>query len=117
MVTLFTVAKGVLTAVARSARRSRRRFPALEPMHLLRVGLEERVAGDVAFLVESALVRPRLGVVESLDCNNNAVTVIYHANDTLHCRAAADPLGTYSDTSDQCTASGDTCHLAYFLPD
>jgi hypothetical protein len=58
-----------------------------------------------------------VGVVESLDCNNNAVTVIYHANDTLHCRGASDPLGTYSDTSDQCTATGNTCHLAYFLPD
>ncbi len=67
MVTLFTEAKGVLAAVARSARRSRHRFPALEPMHLLRVGLEERVAGDVAFLVESTLVRPRLGLTASLD--------------------------------------------------
>jgi DNA repair protein RecO (recombination protein O) len=67
MVTLFTEARGVLSAFARSARRSRRRFPALEPMHLLRVGLEERPGGDVAVLVESALVRPRLGLVGDLD--------------------------------------------------
>ncbi len=58
-----------------------------------------------------------LGVIESLDCGNVAVTVIYHAADTLYCRAMGDPLGTYSDTGDQCTAAGNTCHLAYFLPD
>jgi DNA repair protein RecO (recombination protein O) len=67
MVTLFTEAKGVVSAVARSARRSARRFPVLEPMHLLRVGLEERPGGDVGMLVESAIVRPRLGVVRSLE--------------------------------------------------
>ncbi len=67
MVTLFTEARGVLSAVARSARRSRRRFPALEPMHLLSVGLDERPGAEVAFLVESALARPRLALVASLD--------------------------------------------------
>jgi DNA repair protein RecO (recombination protein O) len=66
MVTLFTEAKGVVSAIARSARRSARRFPVLEPMHLLRVGLEERPGADVGTLIESALVRPRLGVVRSL---------------------------------------------------
>lgn len=67
MVTLFTEAKGVLSAVARSARRSMRRFPSIEPMHLLRVGLEERPGGDVAMLVESAIARPRLALVASLE--------------------------------------------------
>ena len=67
MVTLFTEAKGIVSAVARSARRSRKRFPALEPMHLLRVGLDDRPGGDVAVLVESTIVRPRLGLVQSLE--------------------------------------------------
>jgi DNA repair protein RecO (recombination protein O) len=67
MVTLFTEQQGIVTAAARSARRSSRRFPALEPMHLLRVGLEERPGGDVATLAESAIVRPRLGLVASLE--------------------------------------------------
>jgi DNA repair protein RecO (recombination protein O) len=67
MVTFFTEAKGIVSAVARSARRSRRRFPSLEPMHLLRVGLDDRPGGDVAVLVESSIVRPRLGLVQSLD--------------------------------------------------
>jgi DNA repair protein RecO (recombination protein O) len=67
MVTFFTEERGLLSAVARSARRSARRFPALEPMHLLRVGLEERPGADVLTLVESALARPRLGLAGSLE--------------------------------------------------
>jgi DNA repair protein RecO (recombination protein O) len=67
MVTLFTEQKGVLSAVARSARRSMRRFPSLEPMHLLRVGVEERPGGDVATLIESSIARPRIVLVSSLD--------------------------------------------------
>jgi len=62
MVTFFTEERGLLSAVARSARRSARRFPALEPMHLLRVGLEERPGADAMTLVESTIVRPRLGL-------------------------------------------------------
>ena len=58
-----------------------------------------------------------VSVVESLDCDDVAVTVIYHANDVLHCRGQNDSLGTYSDTGDQCTQPGNTCHLAYFLPE
>src|SRR5277367_3552790 len=67
MVTLFTEQKGVLSVVARSARRSMRRFPSLEPMHLLRVGLEERPGSDVGTLIESSIARPRLVLVSSLD--------------------------------------------------
>jgi DNA repair protein RecO (recombination protein O) len=67
MVTFFTEAKGIVSAVARSARRSARRFPALEPMHLLRVGLESRPGDDTAVLVESAIARPRLTLVASLE--------------------------------------------------
>jgi DNA repair protein RecO (recombination protein O) len=67
MVTFFTAEKGTLSAVARSARRSRKRFPALEPMHLLRIGVADRPGGDSAMLVESAIARPRLHLVASLD--------------------------------------------------
>jgi len=67
MVTLFTEQKGMVSAVARSGRRSVRRFPALEPMHLLRVGLEDPPGADVATLIESALARPRMTLVASLD--------------------------------------------------
>lgn len=67
MVTLFTEARGIVSAVARSARRSHRRFPALEPMHLLRVSLDERPGTDLAVLLESSLARPRVGLVGSLE--------------------------------------------------
>jgi DNA repair protein RecO (recombination protein O) len=60
MVTLFTEVRGTVSAVARSARRSAKRFPALEPMHLLRVGLEERPGADAGTLLEAAILRPRL---------------------------------------------------------
>jgi DNA repair protein RecO (recombination protein O) len=67
MVTFFTEARGIVPAVARAARRSARRFPALEPMHLLRVGLEERAGADLSMLSEAVLSRPRLGLTADLD--------------------------------------------------
>lgn len=67
MATLFTEARGIVSAVARSARRSAKRFPALEPMHLLRVSLDERAGADLAVLVEASLARPRLGLTADLD--------------------------------------------------
>lgn len=67
MVTLFTEARGSISAVARSARKSAKRFPSLEPMHLLRVGLEERPGAENASLLEGSIVRPRLGIVRDLD--------------------------------------------------
>lgn len=67
VVTFLTEARGVVSAVARAARKSSKRFPALEPMHLLRVGLEERAGADLASLAESAIARPRLGIVHDLD--------------------------------------------------
>jgi DNA repair protein RecO (recombination protein O) len=66
MTTLLTEQRGIISAVARGARRSLHRFPALEPMHLLRVGLEERSTEDIATLVESSIERARLGLVDSL---------------------------------------------------
>ena len=67
MVTFFTEARGIVTASARSARRSVKRFPALESMHLLRVGLDEEPGVEVATLTESTIARTRLGIVQSLD--------------------------------------------------
>lgn len=66
IVTLFTEARGILSAVARSARKPTKRLAALEPMHLLRVSLDERDHQDLAILVETAIAHPRLHLVESL---------------------------------------------------
>jgi DNA repair protein RecO (recombination protein O) len=66
MVGFFTEQRGMISAVARSARRSARRFPAIEPMHLLRVTLDVRPDAEVAVLAEAAIERPRLRLVADL---------------------------------------------------
>jgi DNA repair protein RecO (recombination protein O) len=67
IITLFTEARGIMGAVARAARRSSKRFAGLEPMHLLRVSLEERADSDLAMLVEASIARPRLHLTAALD--------------------------------------------------
>jgi DNA repair protein RecO (recombination protein O) len=66
VVGLFTEQRGLLSAVARGARRSTRRFPAMEPMHLLRVSVESRPGAELGALTEAALLRPRLQLVSDL---------------------------------------------------
>jgi DNA repair protein RecO (recombination protein O) len=66
MVKLFTESHGMVSAVARNALRSQKRFPALEPMHLLRVRLELSPLREVATLAEAALERPRIGLTTRL---------------------------------------------------
>jgi DNA repair protein RecO (recombination protein O) len=66
MVTLFTEQRGLVSAAARSARRSQKRFAALEPMHLLRVALEERPGAEVMSLAEASIARPRSRLVADL---------------------------------------------------
>jgi DNA repair protein RecO (recombination protein O) len=68
VVTFFTEERGMVSAVARSALRSSKRFPSLEPMHLLRVGLEERSGAELGVLAEASIARPRLGLTANLDC-------------------------------------------------
>ena len=68
VVTLFTEQIGMLAAVARGARRSSRRFPALEPMHQLRVGLDLVPGRELGLLGEATLERPRLRLTASLSC-------------------------------------------------
>jgi DNA repair protein RecO (recombination protein O) len=67
VVTLFTEARGVVSAIARAARKSVKRFGALEPLHLLRVTIEEKTGAELHLLVEAQLARPRLGLLASLD--------------------------------------------------
>jgi DNA repair protein RecO (recombination protein O) len=66
IVTLFTESRGILSAVARSARKPSKRLVALEPMHLLQVSLDERENQDLAILVDTSIAHMRLHLVESL---------------------------------------------------
>lgn len=67
VVTFFTEARGVTSAIARAALKSVKRFGALEPLHLLRVTLEEKPGAELHLLVEARLAVPRLGLLASLD--------------------------------------------------
>ena len=66
IVTLFTEQAGAVGATARGARRTRRRFVGLEPMHLQRVELLLTPGKELATLVEVQLERPRLGLTTAL---------------------------------------------------
>jgi len=67
VLTLFTERYGRVSALARGARKSTRRFSgALEPMHTLELGLEERPKSELFMLREAQIAVPRGGLVESL---------------------------------------------------
>ena len=68
VITFFTEEQGIVSAVARSALKSSKRFPSLEPMHLLHVGLEERADAELGILVEAAIARTRLVLTANLAC-------------------------------------------------
>ncbi len=67
MLTLFTLESGTTAAAARGARRSARRFGALEPLHELLVTIEVRDGSEIAKLVEARIERPRLAITRSLE--------------------------------------------------
>jgi DNA repair protein RecO (recombination protein O) len=68
VVTFFTEEQGIVSAVARSAMKSSKRFPSLEPMHLLHIGFEERAGADLGVLAEAAIARTRLVLTANLAC-------------------------------------------------
>jgi DNA repair protein RecO (recombination protein O) len=68
VITLFTAELGKLSALARGARKSSRRFAAaLEPMHTVRVTLEERPSAELLSLREAVVIRPRAHILGHLD--------------------------------------------------
>lgn len=69
VLTLLTRKLGKVSALARGARKSARRFAgALEPMHTLTVQLDERPGAELFVLTESKLKTPRAKILESLAC-------------------------------------------------
>lgn len=68
VVTLLTEDAGRVSALARAARKSRKRFGgSLEPMHTLKVRLEERPHAELLTLREATLASTRRHLVTSLD--------------------------------------------------
>jgi DNA repair protein RecO (recombination protein O) len=81
---LFTEERGLVSALARGARRSRRRFTgALEPMHTLSVRLEEKSGAELMVLAEAKLDRARvhlMGRLDGLDAAGRALGWIRRAS-------------------------------------
>jgi DNA repair protein RecO (recombination protein O) len=67
VLTLLTQKLGKVSALARGARKSSKRFgSALEPMHTLAVELDERPGAELFTLLEARLHVPRAGIMTSL---------------------------------------------------
>jgi DNA repair protein RecO (recombination protein O) len=89
ILTLFTRAIGKVAAMARGARKSRRRFAGvLEPMHTLSVELDERPGADLLGLREARIVRPRLHLASDLDRIGAAGQALRWARDGSPARTA-----------------------------
>ena len=68
ILTLFSQELGRVSALARGARKSTKRFSgSLEPMHTLRTTLEDRGGSPLLTLKEASLARPRLQLTTRLD--------------------------------------------------
>lgn len=67
VVTLLTEALGRVSAIARGARRSRKRFGGtLEPMHTLTVRFDDRAHAELGVLREASIERARLNLTGNL---------------------------------------------------
>lgn len=67
ILSLMTEELGRVDAIARNARKSQKRFGgALEPIHTLRVKLDERVGRDLFSLRESQIITPRRTILKAL---------------------------------------------------
>lgn len=76
IVGFLTEQHGALAAIARGARRSSKRFPALEPMHLLSVTVDLPRGRELGTLKEATLTRPRIGLTSSLAAMEAAGTAL-----------------------------------------
>ena len=84
VVTLLTRDRGKLGAIARSARRSQKRFGgALEPFALLQVQLAQRPGSDLARLDRAEVVAPHARIATDLVRMGQAATALELARETL----------------------------------
>lgn len=69
IVHLFTEALGKISALARGARRSQKRFGgSLEPIHTLQVEVTDKPSSDLCTLHEAHLSRARTAIIGNLEC-------------------------------------------------
>jgi len=67
VVQFFTEKRGMVSAIAYGARRSRRRFPVLEPLHTLRLELDGATDRDLVQLHTVTVEVPRAGYLNNYD--------------------------------------------------
>ncbi|HVZ31399.1 MAG TPA: DNA repair protein RecO [Polyangiaceae bacterium] len=77
VLSLFTERLGQIAALARSARRSQRRFSgSLEPFHTLELAVDETPGSDLAKLREARVVQPRTELLAELSAMQAAGTFL-----------------------------------------
>lgn len=67
LLTLFTEDHGILTAIAYSAKSSRKRFSVIEPFHTLRVEVDEAKEGELGVLRNAVVYEARTGYLSNLE--------------------------------------------------
>jgi DNA repair protein RecO (recombination protein O) len=73
IVTIFTATLGSVTALARGARNSKKRFSgALEPIHTIHVKLDDRPSSDLMLLKEASISVPRTKIMTRLTALESA---------------------------------------------
>lgn len=76
VLTFFTETLGVVSALAYSARKSKRRFAGLEVFHTLSIEIDDVAGRDLAVLARATIVTPRLALT-------NTLIQIEHASEAL----------------------------------
>ena len=66
MATLFTQQQGLITLAAKGARKSKRRYTCLEPLHTLSIAYDLRHGAEVGTLYDASVAVVRVGVSTSL---------------------------------------------------
>lgn len=117
ILTFFTAGHGVVTAIAYSARRSKKRFAVLEPFHTMRIEADAG-ARDLATLNHAEVTAPRLAYLKSLERMQAASSALGWVRDACPERAPEPDvwaaLVTYLDTASICPEEELTAETAAF---
>jgi DNA repair protein RecO (recombination protein O) len=82
ILSVFTQALGQVSVLARSARKSQRRFGQLEPLHTLRLSLDETRGSELLRLRDASMARPRshlLGDLNGMEAAGRFLGWVRHA--------------------------------------
>ena len=110
VLTLLTQKLGKVSALARGARKSTRRFAgALEPMHTLQVELDERPSAELLTLVSATLKEPRAKILSNLPAMEAAGKALSWVRKAAPPRTQEDaPYAVLTRLLDQLAAADDT---------